>query len=101
MNIGRRLIGLAGIFIGLNALDTAITIAAMSKGGVAELNPIMRIVLSQPAWIFWYFKISLALLFTLILLIFANKFLRQISRIFIGLVIAMAGICLFNLIGSL
>lgn len=91
---------LAIAFIGLNVLDAGLTHMLVSNGGY-ELNPLMRIVLGGPAWVFWYFKVSLALIFALALLILAAQFSRQINRIFIVLVIGMGGICGFNGIGLL
>jgi len=96
-----RNIKLAIVFVVLNILDAALTVAALSKGGVCELNPIMRGLLVQPGWVFWTTKISLALVFALALLIFSNKYPRPIHRIFLALVGVMAGICLFNLVGLL
>jgi len=94
----KRSIGLAIAFVGLSALDAALTLAGMNKGGVAELNPIMCPLLEQPEWVFWVFKIGMASIFALVLLIFSKRFPQQVKRIFIALVIAMVGLCLFNLI---
>jgi len=94
-----RNIKLAVIFVGLNIIDAALTVAGMNRGRVCELNPIMSHLLEQPEWVFWTTKMSLTLIFALALLAFSNKYPRQIGRIFIALVIAMAGICIFNLVG--
>ena len=96
---GTQSIKLAVAFVGLNILDAGLTVAAMSKGGVCEANPLMSHLLEQPAWVFWTTKISLTLIFALLLLIFSNKYPRQVKRIFIVLVITMAGVCLFNTMG--
>ena len=90
---------LAIAFVVLNIVDAALTVAVVSKGGVGELNPIMRQLLEQPIWVFWTTKISLALIFALALLIFSNKYPRQVHRIFLVLTGVMVGICVFNGIG--
>ena len=91
-------VGLAIAFVGLSALDAVLTLAGMKRGGVAELNPIMCPLLQQSEWLFWVFKIGMASIFALVLLIFSKRFPQQVKRIFIVLVTAMGGICLFNLI---
>jgi len=96
-----RNIKLAIAFVALNILDAALTVAAMSKGGVSELNPIMRDLLGQPGWVFWGFKIGMALIFAFVLLILSNRYPRQIKRIFVILIAAMLGICLFNMMSLL
>jgi hypothetical protein len=67
---------LAIAFVGLNALDAALTVAGMSKGGVAELNPIMCPLLEQSEWVFWVFKIGMASIFYLF------KFFQSLSTSF-------------------
>ena len=96
---GTQNIKLAVAFVGLNILDAILTVAAMNKGGVCEANPLMSHLLEQPTWVFWTTKISLTLIFALLLLIFSNKYPRQVKRIFIILVGVMAGICAFNMMG--
>jgi hypothetical protein len=98
MIIAMRHIKLAIAFVALNVLDAILTISAMNKGGVAELNPIARTFLEQSNWKFWAFKINTALIFVVLLLVFSNRFPHQTERIFTGLVIGMSGICLFNII---
>jgi len=93
-----RNIKLAVIFVGLNIIDAALTVAGMNRGRVCELNPIMSHLLEQPEWVFWATKISLALVFALVLLAFSNKYPRPIHRIFLILVGVMVGICLINLV---
>lgn len=93
-----RNIKLAVTFFVLNIVDTTLTQFATSNGGY-ELNPIMATFLKQPSWVFWWFKISLALTISLTLLILANKAPHAVKRIFIALVIAMAGVCIFNGVG--
>ena len=89
---------LAIAFVVLNIVDAAVTQIVINNGGL-ELNPIIGIVLRQPFWVFWWFKVSLALIVVLALLIVANKYPRSINRILIGLVIGMAGVCVFNGVG--
>jgi len=93
-----RNIKLAIAFVGLNILDAALTITTMNKGGVAELNPIMRTFLGQSKWVFWIAKINLVLIFALLLLIFSKRHPQQVKRIFIILIAAMLGICVVNTI---
>jgi len=94
-----RNIKLAIAFVVLNILDAGLTVAALNKGGVCELNPIMSHLLEQPVWVFWATKISLTLIFALVLLAFSNKYPRPIHRIFLALVGVMVGICIFNGMG--
>jgi len=91
-----RNITLAIAFVGLNVLDAALTVAAMDRGGVAEVNPIMRGLLGQSRWMFWEFKIGIAVFFALLLLFFSVKYPQQVKRIFIALIVAMVGVCLIN-----
>lgn len=91
-----RNIMLAITFVGLNVLDAALTVAAMDKGGVAEVNPIMRGLLGQSRRMFWEFKIGIVVFFALLLLFFAVKYPQQVKRIFIALIVAMVGVCLIN-----
>lgn len=93
-----RNVKLAVAFFVLNIVDAAVTQIAIGNGGL-ELNPIMGALLRQPSWVFWWFKISLSLIVILVLLILANKYPRSIHRILTGLVIAMAGVCVFNGMG--
>lgn len=93
-------IKLAIAFVALNVLDAALSLTAIGKGGY-ELFPIARHILEQPTWVFWGFKIGMALIFTLVLLILSKRFPRQIKRIFIALVGVMLGVCLINMVGLL
>ena len=65
-------IGLAIAFVGVNALNAALIGAAISKG------------------------IGVAIILALLLFLFSVKYPRQVKRIFIILVAAMLGICLFS-----
>ncbi len=88
---------LAITFVGVNILDAALTLRAIANGGY-ELCSIPSLILRQPTWVFWCFKISTALIFALLLLILSDRF-PQVKRIFIILIGVMSGICLFNTIG--
>lgn len=44
------------LFVILNILDAVSTKVIMNDGG-HELNPIMRLVLNQPDWVFWTVKV--------------------------------------------
>ena len=83
-------------FFLLNIADAAITVQAVSNG--FEMNPIMRLLLGQPIWIFWLTKIALGGGISFLLLNFTDKHPAPVRRILQGLVIAMAGICLWNLL---
>ena len=89
---------LAIAFVVLNILDAALTLRAIANGGY-EAFPIARYLLTQPAWVFWCFKIGMALILTMTLLIFANRYPRQVGRIFIVLIGVTAGVCIVNLVG--
>jgi hypothetical protein len=88
---------LAIAFIALNILDASLTSAAIRKGGY-ELLPIARHILEQPSWVFWLFKVGLALIFALILVILSKKYPQQTKRILTILVGVMIGVCAINLI---
>lgn len=93
-----QLIGLSIAFVALNAVDAQFTLMALGNGGI-ELNPIIRVLLGQPAWVFWSSKISWALVFTLALIIAARKWPNPVKRILAVLVMVMGGVCVLNLIG--
>lgn len=101
LRIGRQQLALAIAFVALNIVDAVLTRTLWLAGGY-ELNPMMRHILG---WgldsAFWLFKLGATLAVTILLLLLASKFPRPIHRIFIALVIAMVGICLFNLGGLL
>ena len=94
----KKIVGLAGIFVGLNVLDATLTTLAIGIGGY-ELNPIMRYFLEQPKETFVGTKIGIALVFALILLLASTRF--KVKRILSILVVCMTVICLFNGIGLL
>jgi len=93
-----RLAILAIAFILLNVLDAQLTLLAV-ENGATELNPIMRVLLAQPDWVFWSSKISWALVFTLALIIAARKWSGPVARILMVLVGAIGVICILNLVG--
>lgn len=95
---GYRLIALSAAFVLLNILDAFLTLMALENGAV-ELNPIMKVLLSQPDWVFWSSKISWALVFTLALVVASRRWPRPVNRILTALVCATAVICLLNLMG--
>ena len=84
-------------FVALSVIDAALTLAVVGKG--YELNPVMRYLLEQPVWAFWVFKVGFALVFAVVLVRLSDRFPRQVKRILTILVVAMVGICLFNMIG--
>lgn len=94
----RQLIALSAIFVILNILDAQLTLLVVGNGGI-ELNPIIRTLLTQPAWMFWLFKIGYPLIFVLLFFIFYRTFPQPIIRILNVLVIATTIVCVLNLIG--
>jgi len=92
------LIALSIAFVVLNALDAQLTLLAVGDGHT-ELNPIMRVLLAQPDWVFWSSKISWAMVFTLALVIASRTWPSQVRRIFIILVTVMSCVCILNLAG--
>ena len=84
-------------FVALSVIDAALTLAVVGKG--YEINSIMRYFLEQPVWAFWVLKVSLSLLFAMVLVRLSDRFPRQVKRILTFLVVAMVGVCLFNMIG--
>ena len=87
-----RLIALSIAFVLLNILNLYLTLLALGSDAT-ELKPIMRLLLSQPGWVFCILVLTLALI------IAARKWPMPVTRILTGLVIATAVICLLNLIG--
>ena len=83
--------------VALNIIDAVLTLAVVGKG--YELNPVMRYLLEQPVWAFWVFKVGFALVFAVVLVRLSDRFPRQVKRILTILVVAMVGVCLFNMIG--
>ena len=94
----KRHIVLAIIFLTLNAVDNILTHFLLAKGWY-ELNPIARYGLERNELGFWCVDMMLALVFVSLLLLLARDYPRHIHRAFIGLVIAMAGVCVFNGMG--
>jgi len=94
-------IKLAAIFIGVNIVDGILTWILAGQGGY-ELNPITRIVLGQQsALAYWGFKVGRTLLCTMALLFLANIYPRQMGKVFIGVIVVVSGVCIFNLVGLL
>lgn len=96
----QQLIALSSIFVILNVLDAQLTLLAVGNGGI-ELNPIIRTLLTQPAWAFWLFKIGYPLIFVLVFFIFYRKAPQLIIGLLNVLVIATTIVCVMNLIGVL
>jgi len=87
---------LAVCFVGLNVLDAFLTKAAIDGRLGTELNPIMRLFVTQPLYKFVGIKVGLAVGIAAILILAAKDFPGPVKRILIALVICMIGICLFN-----
>lgn len=98
--------GLAGVFVGLNVLDCALTAYFVGNGTSKEVNPLMRKALQTPV-LFWLIKIGGVTLLSLALLkvnrvLAEHKLLTRwllVERVFELLIIVMTGICVFNLAG--
>lgn len=82
-------------FVLLNVLDAFLTLRAIATGGI-ECNPIMTVALRHGELAFWLIKIGSVLIIAFGLLLASSKFPIQIKRILVALIIAMAGICLWN-----
>jgi len=93
-----RNVKLAVAFIVLNIVDAALTVVIADEGGY-ELLPIARYFLEQSTWTFWVFKIGMTLLFAFALIALSDKYHHQMHRMLFTLVIAMAGVCIFNGVG--
>jgi len=93
-------IKLAAIFVALNIMDAVLTNMIMKGGGI-ELNPIMRYLFEQPKWVAWTFEVGGTMIVAFSLLLLAVSAPRLIKGIFIGLIILMAFVCLYNGVGIL
>jgi len=93
-----RIIALSAIFVLLNAMDAQLTLLAV-ENGATELNPIMRMLLAQSDWVFWFSKISWALVFAIALVVTARWCPRPVIRILTVLVGITAWVCVLNLMG--
>lgn len=89
---------LAVAFVGLNILDAILTKAIRDSGGI-ELNPVMQYLFEQPEWVAWTFEIVGTIAIAFVLLLLAVFSPRLIKGVFIGLIILMAFVCLYNGIG--
>jgi uncharacterized membrane protein len=88
---------LAAIFSGLNVLDGLLTKVALVNG--YEANPIMRLLLSYPDWAFWTFKVVAGIAVVLILWKLRFKYPTSTRRMLTMLTVAMAIVCLWNVVG--
>lgn len=93
-------IKLAIVFVALNITDAVLTNVIMSGGG-RELNPIMRFLFEQPRWVAWTFEVGGTVIVTFAFLLLATAYPRLVKIVFIGLIILMAFVCLYNGIGLL
>ena len=92
---------LAAIFGLLNIVDAALTWVVAADGGY-ELNPVTRTVIAaESVWGYWGYQAGTTLVCIALLLFLARFYPRQLGKVFIGLIIAMAAVCLFNLSGLL
>jgi len=92
---------LAATFVGLNALDLALTLYFIYHGSF-ELNPIMVKILALPLPLALAYKILIPTLLITIMVLFSRlPMLRHFGwkRVMWLLVIGQSAICLFNLTG--
>lgn len=87
---------LAFAFVGLNILDIILTKMAYAKGALIEVIPMMKNLIEISSGIAWTIKISVIILTTTLLLLFANRYPKQVNKIFIALIIVTV-ICVINL----
>lgn len=100
-------------FVGLSALDIALTIYFVDHAGGRELNPVMAAVLTWPLWAVVLFKVGLPIVLVILLGLADTLVGRYVSRkSFLSLylnsrtvltiaVVALVLVCLFNLGGIL
>ena len=91
----------AAIFVVLNIFDALLTWTMVQQGGY-ELNPVTRLVLQQNSALAYYaFKMGRTFILVAVLLYLSNIFPRLLGKVFIVVTIAVAGVCIFNLLGYL
>ena len=84
-------------FVSLNVLDGVLTKLGLAGG--YEANPILRMLLSYPEWVFWTFKIVAGIAVVLILWKLRNKYPKPTERILTILTVAMVVVCVWNFVG--
>lgn len=85
-------------FVGLNALDAALTQAAIVEAAGYEGMPIMKAIIGHSWGAFWAFKIGIAVGVVALLLRFQNKFPGVVHRLFVGLVVGFGAVCAWNVV---
>lgn len=94
-------IHLAAIVVILNILDGLLTWTMIQQGGY-ELNPVTRLVLQQNSALAYYgFKLGRTFILVAALLFLSSVYPRQMGKVFIVVIILVAGACIFNLLGYL
>lgn len=88
------------IFVGLNSLDAALTQVGLTYFSGYEGNPLARAVIERSWADFWEFKVGLAVVGSLLFVVFAKRY-PYLRKVFIGGIGLMAGVCLFNLVALL
>jgi len=81
--------------VGLNILDMGLTQIILNLGG-SELNRIMQYSLSQSLGLAWCIKLISVIAVTLVFLWCATMHPRPIKIAFIGLIVFMSIVCLYN-----
>lgn len=88
-------------FVLLNAVDILLTLHQVGNGNGTELNPIMAIIIKQPAYISIAYKIVGSAVFAVLVTQLPGKFKRLAPSILRIVVACMALVCLLNIIGMM